>query len=183
MTTLVGNLTDLLEPTISALGYQLWGVEYLPSSKHSTLRLFIDSDSGVDIDDCAAVSRQVSGILDVEDPIPGEYNLEVSSPGVDRPLFKEAHYQQYCGQWVKLKLSSAIEGRRNFTGRIVEVKDGGVKLLLGEGPEATSGQLAKTAVNSQKQAVSQTPLVDANDSEATCITIGLWQVNRGRLMI
>jgi len=86
------QIQALLEPTVEALGYELWGLEYLSQGRHSTLRLYIESEQGISIDDCAAVSEQVSSVLDVEDPITGEYTLEVSSPGMDRLLFKPDQY-------------------------------------------------------------------------------------------
>jgi len=106
----------MLHATVAALGFELWGVEHLPQGKHSLLRVFIDRPAGITVDDCALVSEQVSGILDVEDPIPGEYTLEVSSPGVDRQLFKLAQFAGYIGETVELRLHSAFEGRRKFKG-------------------------------------------------------------------
>lgn len=182
MTTLVGKLTDLIEPTIAAMGYQLWGLEYLPSGKSSVLRLFIDSDKGIDIDDCAAVSRQVSGILDVEDPIVGEYNLEVSSPGMDRPLFTEQHYQLYCGQRVKMKLSTAIKDRRNFSGEIVQVQDGDITLRLDDGVSSRSGQAKGKKGSVSHKKVDSDAAIGADAKEASFVTIGLWQVSRGQLI-
>ena len=82
------KIEALLEPTIEALGFELWGLEYLSQGRHTLLRLYIDGENGVTVDNCAEVSRHVSGVLDVEDPITGEYTLEVSSPGVDRLLFR-----------------------------------------------------------------------------------------------
>ncbi|MFT7177559.1 MAG: ribosome maturation factor RimP, partial [Halioglobus sp.] len=81
-------LEEMLEPTVKAMGFSLWGIEYSSQGRYSVLRIFIERDSGITADDCAAVSSQVSGILDVEDPISGEYTLEVSSPGMDRRLFR-----------------------------------------------------------------------------------------------
>jgi ribosome maturation factor RimP len=90
------RLTDLLEAPVVALGFELWGIEFIRAGKHSTLRVFIDSEQGVTVEDCAEVS-QVGAIMDVEDPITEEY-LEVSSPGLDRPLFKVAQFEKYVGQ-------------------------------------------------------------------------------------
>jgi len=109
-------LKTMLEPAVHAVGMQLWGIEFLAQGKHSVLRIYIDSVNGVTIDDCEAVSHQVSGILDVEDPIKGEYHLEVSSPGMDRPLFTHEQMARYVGETIKVKLQLAIGGRRNFTG-------------------------------------------------------------------
>ena len=115
----------LLEPTVAALGYELLGVEYLSQGKHSRLRLFIDGPNGIGLEDCSKVSHQVSGVLDVEDPIKGQYSLEVSSPGLDRPLFTPAHFERFIGQKVKLRSKLPVNGQRKFTGviRAVEHED------------------------------------------------------------
>lgn len=110
------NLRDLLEPAVAALGCELVGVEYHPSGKHSLLRIYIDKPEGVTVDDCSAVSYQVSGLLDVEDPIPGQYTLEVSSPGSDRPLFTAQDFERFAGRQVKLRTRFPIDGQRNFRG-------------------------------------------------------------------
>lgn len=125
---------ELLGPTVQALGYELWGVEFLRQGRRSVLRLFIDTDAGVTVDDCAIVSRQVSALLDVEDPIAGEYNLEVSSPGMDRPLFTQAHYQRYVGEDIALRLRVPQAGRRRFQGRLAECTEDGIVLVM-EGNE------------------------------------------------
>ena len=108
----------LLEPTVEALGFELWGMEYLSQGRHTTLRLYIDGENGVTVDDCAEVSRHVSAVLDVEDPITGEYTLEVSSPGVDRLLFRLDQYPGYVGEWIELRLRRPFEGRRKFKGTL-----------------------------------------------------------------
>ena len=117
---------------MEALGYRLWGVEYLTQGRGGLLRIYIDSDAGINVDDCARVSHQVSGVLDVEDPIPGEYRLEVSSPGMDRPLFRIEHFEQFAGATVKVKLRMNYEGRRNFKGRLLGVEDEDVVLRVDE---------------------------------------------------
>ena len=116
MATREQQLTELLEPTVEALGFELWGVEYVASGKHTLLRLYIDAEQGITVDNCAAVSEQVSAVMDVEDPISSEYTLEVSSPGMDRLLFKLDQYPAYVGEWVELRLRSPFEGRRKFLG-------------------------------------------------------------------
>ena len=115
----------LLEPTVAALGYELLGVEYMSQGKHSRLRLFIDGPDGIGLEDCSKVSHQVSGVLDVEDPIKGQYSLEVSSPGLDRPLFTAAHFERFIGHKVKLRSKLPVNGQRKFTGviRAVEQED------------------------------------------------------------
>ena len=94
MTGLERQLTEMLEAPVAASGYELVGLEFIRAGEHSTLRIFIDHENGISVDDCAEVSRQVSAVMDVEDPITVAYNLEVSSPGLERPLFKAAHYEQ-----------------------------------------------------------------------------------------
>ena len=110
------QIEDLLTPTVEALGFELWGVEYLSQGRHTLLRLYIDGPDGITVDDCAAVSEQVSAVLDVEDPISGEYTLEVSSPGMDRLLFRLDQYPGYVGEVLELRLRSAFEGRRKYRG-------------------------------------------------------------------
>ena len=109
-------LQELIEPSVTALGFELWGIEFLSQGKHSTLRVYIDSENGITVDDCAAVSHQVSGIMDVEDPIAGNYTLEVSSPGMDRPLFTLEQFEAYAGSVIQVRLRIAFEGRRKFKG-------------------------------------------------------------------
>lgn len=117
------ELADLLRGTVEAMGFDLWGLEFRAQGKHSLLRIYIDRDAGVQVDDCALVSRQISGILDVEDPIAGEYNLEVSSPGIDRLLFSLEQCKQYVGEWLEVKLRVPFEGRKNFNGTLVGIED------------------------------------------------------------
>jgi len=117
------ELENLLGPTVHELGYELLGVEYLPQGRHSVLRLYIDRPEGITIDDCEHVSREVSALLDVEDPIRGEYHLEVSSPGADRPLFRPQHYRRFRGRLCKLRLSEPVEGRRNYRGVIEDADE------------------------------------------------------------
>jgi ribosome maturation factor RimP len=113
----LSQLEDMLRPVVEGLGYEFWGIEYRSTGRHVLLRLFIDdADDGISVEDCEKVSRQVSGVLDVEDPIQGEYTLEVSSPGMDRPLFRPEHYRAWVGHMVQIKLRMAFEGRRKFKG-------------------------------------------------------------------
>lgn len=132
MATKEQQLHDLIAPAVTALGYEMWGLEYLTHGGETVLRVFIDSENGINVDDCAAVSRQVSAVLDVEDPISGEYNLEVSSPGMDRPLFTLDQFQRYSGEQVKIRLRSPFEGRRNFSGRLVGVEADEVVVAVDE---------------------------------------------------
>ncbi len=120
------RVTKLLEPVVEDMGYELVGVEYLPGGGRAVLRIFIDQETGIEVDDCARVSHQVSGVLDVEDPISGEYVLEVSSPGLDRPLFKESDYQRFAGETIQLRLRGLVNGRRKHHGQLIGLADGQV---------------------------------------------------------
>ncbi|MEM9171344.1 MAG: ribosome maturation factor RimP [Pseudomonadota bacterium] len=115
---LVDELESLLAPEVAQIGYELIDVEFQSSGGRDTLRLFIDGPDGIGLDDCAAVSDTVSGILDVEDPIPGEYELEVSSPGLDRPLRRVAHYQRFTGSLIKVRMRRGFVGRKRLKGRL-----------------------------------------------------------------
>ncbi|WP_454781302.1 ribosome maturation factor RimP [Legionella sp. WA2022007384] len=117
------ELEHLLAPTLNDMGYELWGCEYLSQGKHSLLRIYIDKADGIGIEDCEAVSHQVSALLDVEDPISGNYSLEVSSPGIPRPLFKNWQYQRYIGHEVQVKTFKPIEGKRKLLGTIVSASE------------------------------------------------------------
>ncbi|PKI16055.1 ribosome maturation factor RimP [Colwellia sp. 12G3] len=117
------KLTDLLRPAVEETGKTLRGIEYLSAGNNSVLRLFIDHENGINVDDCAEVSRQVGALLDVEDPISSEYSLEVSSPGVDCPLFELAHFQEVIGETVNLRLSMPLNGRRKFKGPLVAIEN------------------------------------------------------------
>jgi ribosome maturation factor RimP len=128
------DLHTLLEPAVKAAGQQLWGVEYLPSGKHSILRVYIDKPEGVTVDDCADASRQISALLDVEDPINGEYNLEVSSPGIDRPLFLKEHFAQLIGQKIALQLLVAEKSKRKIQGVIESVQDNNIIVKCEDSP-------------------------------------------------
>ena len=123
MATNRSALQTMLEPSVQALGFELWGVEYLAQGRHSILRIFIEHENGIGVEDCAAVSHHISGILDVEDPISGEYELEVSSPGMDRPLFELAQYAQYAGEIVEVKLRTLINMRRKWSGQMISAVD------------------------------------------------------------
>lgn len=140
------DISNLLSPTVQALGLELLGVEYLPSPGGATLRLYIDIPPGdaaggsetqrmVGIEDCEAVSREVSAQLDVEDPISGNYTLEVSSPGVDRPLFTPAQFARFLGEQVKIGLKLPQDGRRRLQGRIAAVEGERIELDVEAKPE------------------------------------------------
>ncbi|MHA3055592.1 ribosome maturation factor RimP [Acinetobacter sp. ANC 4633] len=132
-------LQDLIAPAVHACGVDLWGIEFLPQGKRSLLRIYIDKPvdanaepfinedgevehgRGVGVEDCIRVTQQVGAMLDVHDPISGEYALEVSSPGWDRPFFQLAQLQDYIGQQVALRLISAVDNRRKFQAKLVAV--------------------------------------------------------------
>jgi len=117
------QLEDILRPVVEGLGYEFWGLEFRSKGYQSLLRVFIDdAEKGINIDDCEKVSRQISGVMDVEDPIQTEYTLEVSSPGMDRPLFRLEQYQEFIGHQVQIRLRMAFEGRRKFQGLIKGVE-------------------------------------------------------------
>ncbi len=122
------ELLGLLEPVVEALGYELIEVEFVPQGRDSVLRLFIDGPKGVDLDDCAAVSKGVETTLDASDPIPRAYSLEVSSPGLDRILRKRAHYERFVGSRVHVQLASPMDGRRRYTGALRAVDDEGISV-------------------------------------------------------
>ena len=126
------RLQLLIEPIVKGLGCDLWGIEYLPHGKHSMLRVFVDSQDGVDVKDCERISRQISSVLDVEDPLDGKYVLEVSSPGLDRRLFTQAQFEQYAGANVKINLRSPYEGRRKSSGQSCGVEAGDVVIRIDE---------------------------------------------------
>ncbi len=134
MATLVERLTNIVEPAVAAAGFELLGVEYLRTGHQSTLRLYIDHEEGVLVDDCALVSRQVSAVLDVEDPISAEYNLEVSSPGADRPLFKLAHYEALVGEKIAVQLQIPVANRRKLTGELTSVEGETLTFLVDNEP-------------------------------------------------
>jgi ribosome maturation factor RimP len=112
----------MLQAPVEALGYELVGVEFIRAGEYSTLRIFIDSENGINVDDCAEVSHQASAVLDVEDPISVAYNLEVSSPGLERPLFTAAHYERFIESEVSIVLKMAVGNRRKWKGVIKGVE-------------------------------------------------------------
>ena len=117
------ELIELLEPVVIALGYEMLGIEYFKQKQGSLLRLYIDHDSGVTLDDCTRVNHQVIGVLDVHDPIKERYHLEISSPGLDRPLFTLEQFKRYLGQEVKMKFRERFNERRKIRGVIKAVEE------------------------------------------------------------
>ena len=127
---LTTKICELIAPIIAAFGYELWGCELQGFGKHTILRVYIDSETGVTLDDCGRVSSQISGILDVENLIQGKYDLEVSSPGIDRPLFKKDHFRKFIGSQVRIKLREPMNKKRNYRGEIKAVELDKVYILV-----------------------------------------------------
>lgn len=125
----IDQLKAILAPVVESMGFEFWGVQYI-QGRGAVVRIFIDHEEGISVDDCADVSHQVSGVLDVEDPINTEYVLEVSSPGMDRPLFTLEQWQRFIGEKIKVRLLGPIEGRRRFTGELLEVNEEDEQVLL-----------------------------------------------------
>jgi ribosome maturation factor RimP len=123
----VHKLNELLQPLVEELGYEFVGLEYNSNPKYAVLRLYIDHDNGVGIEDCETVSRETAALLDVKDPIRSQYNLEVSSPGLDRPLFTLAHYLEFTGRLAQVNLFAPMDGRRKFSGQILGTDNNSVK--------------------------------------------------------
>ena len=130
MATLEQNLQEMLQGSVEDLGCELWGIECQRAGRFMTVRLFIDKEGGVTVDDCADVSRQVSAILDVEDPIADKYNLEVSSPGLDRPLFTLPQFERYIGQDIAVHLRIPVIERRKWQGKLERIEKDMVTLIV-----------------------------------------------------
>lgn len=147
MVKVTDKIEVLTQPVIEDMGYELVGIEYVASGKHSILRVYIDSDQGIGINDCESVSHQLSSILDVENPITTQYNLEVSSPGVERPLFNIKHYQRFLGHDIKLRLLRPINGQRKFNGAIGSVSEvnNSIELMTSTGSQKLDIDLIKKA--------------------------------------
>lgn len=124
------DLQELLEPGAEALGFEVLAVELAGTPGQSVLRVYIDGPEGITVDDCAAASQQFSAILDVEDPIAGKYVLEVSSPGLDRPLTKAKHFQAVVGHEVRVRTSVAVEGRKRFRGQLQGADSEGLDMVV-----------------------------------------------------
>jgi ribosome maturation factor rimP len=130
LATLEQNLQEMLQGAVEDLGCELWGIECQRAGRFMTVRLFIDKEGGVTVDDCADVSRQVSAILDVEDPIADKYNLEVSSPGLDRPLFILPQFERYIGQDIAVHLRIPVMERRKWQGKLERIENDMVTLIV-----------------------------------------------------
>ena len=122
------QLADLLRPVVEAAGCGLWEIEYLPGRGNGLLRLYIDTAQGISVDDCERVSRAVSEVLDAADPIPGHYTLEVSSPGLERPLRTAQQFAPFVGEQVFVEMAQAVDERRRFKGRLVAAHAGTIEV-------------------------------------------------------
>ncbi len=129
------TLRRTLTAVVETMGYELVGVELHAGHANALLRVYIDCENGVNLDDCQRVSHQVSGVLDVEDLIEGRYTLEVSSPGLDRPLFEAEHFIRFAGSKARIQLKTLVEGRRKLFGRLRGMDGDMVVLVDDEGRE------------------------------------------------
>ena len=178
MTDKADEIAALLSPTVASLGLELLGIEYLPAPGGATVRLYIDVPQAeavkadeeprqVGIDDCASVSREVSAQLDVEDPIAGNYTLEVSSPGVDRPLFGAAQFQRFIGETAKVTLKLPQDGRRRLQGRILRVQGDAIVFALDSGEfEVAAENIDKGRLVPDWAALGLAPAVDNSGRDA-----------------
>lgn len=123
---------DLISPVLSGTPFELVGVECIGGGKHTVIRVYIDKSGGITIDDIVELSRQISVIFDVEEPISGHYTLEVSSPGLQRPLFTPAHFKAQVGQKIMVKTSHALGNRQNFKGVLIKADDDGIEINVDE---------------------------------------------------
>ena len=139
------NLLDLFEPEITAMGFELLGIELIKNGHISLLRVYIDKFEGVNIDDCVLVSQQLTGLLDVKDPIKGQYNLEVSSPGIDRPLFTDEQLKKHIGHIVMIKLREKYRGKRKITGVLEAVDNLEIVIKCNENNEKIPSELIDKA--------------------------------------
>ncbi|MEO1247900.1 MAG: ribosome maturation factor RimP [Pseudomonadota bacterium] len=124
------ELIGLIEPSVERLGYELVDLEVRLGGRSGVVRIFIDQAEGIGLDDCEKVSRAVSALLDVEDPLPGQYDLEVSSPGLNRKLTKAAHFERFTGEEVKVEMRFPIEGRKRFRGRLEGADAENVRIVV-----------------------------------------------------
>ena len=144
------RLIALIEPLVGRLGYELVELEHTAGRGSAVVRLFIDRPDGVGLEDCERVSREVSALLDVEDPIPTAYTLEVSSPGFDRVLRTQAHFARFVGSRVAVELAAPREGRRRYTGRLLSADEGGIALEVdGQRVAMSFAEIAKARLTGE----------------------------------
>jgi len=128
------QLANIIAPAVEAVGYVLWGIEYIPQGKHAVLRVYIDHEGGIAVDDCEVASKQISAVLDVEDPINSHYTLEVSSPGLDRQLFTPKQFHFYCGDIIHCRVIPPINHRRKLTGELLSVAEEHIVIKVDDVP-------------------------------------------------
>ena len=127
----MSDIWSLIEPVVEGMGYEVVDIEYKPHPTNGLLRIYIDKPDGILLEDCEVVSKQISGVLDVEEPISGHFNLEISSPGMDRPLRKPEDFKRFTGERIKVKLTvPTLEGQRNFTGKLLGLQGDDVALEM-----------------------------------------------------
>ena len=127
----MSDIWSLIEPVVEGMGYEVVDIEYKPHPTNGLLRIYIDKPEGILLEDCEVVSKQISGVLDVEEPISGHFNLEISSPGMDRPLRKPEDFKRFTGERIKVKLTvPTLEGQRNFTGKLLGLQGDDVALEM-----------------------------------------------------
>ncbi|MBT8050599.1 MAG: ribosome maturation factor RimP [Gammaproteobacteria bacterium] len=148
------KLTPLLQPLVEDLGYEFVGIDYQSNPKNPVVVLYIDRPEGIAIEDCERVSREVAALLDVEDPISGRYNLEVSSPGLDRPLFNAEQFARFAGEKAAITLFAPLDGRRKFKGEILGA-EGDAVTLEQDGAEVVleMGNIAKARLVPDYEAI------------------------------
>ena len=134
------KLNDLIKPAIEKMGYELTDIEVKTQGREQLISIFIDNLTGINIEDCETVSRQISLLLDVENPISGKYTLEVSSPGLDRKLTKLNHFKRFIGNELRIKLLRSMDGRRNFRGKLLAANKESIKVQV-------DGQLYKLPID------------------------------------
>lgn len=139
---ITGKIESIIKPVLDAGGFELVDIEYKREGQSMVLRLYIDKEGGITLDDCATISHELSNILDIEDIISGQYTLEVSSPGLNRPLKKIADYERYIGEFIKIRTFEMLSDdsgnkRKTFLGNLLSISDGLVKVHLKEGHDAS----------------------------------------------
>ena len=125
-------IEETVKSIVTAMGFEFVGMEFLSQGRYSTLRIYVDQSGGITLDECSKLSEQIGAVLDVEELVAGEYHLEVSSPGLDRPLFTLEHYRQFVDCEVSVRLKMPLDGQRHFKGVIKEIKNEVVVLRVGE---------------------------------------------------
>ena len=139
------TLLALLQPVVSAMGYELWGLEQLRDGQGPLLRVYIEHEAGITLNDCEKVSRQLAGVMDVEDPISGTYRLEISSPGLDRLLFTLDHFRRFKGEYVRVQLRQKLDDKKRIKGEINRVEENAVIIVSDDKEFTISGDLIDKA--------------------------------------